>query len=242
MVLLDVRPLKLSFVKGGLFLGKKKLKPSVRTLRELQDVVQDIRFLVEADQDMRCYFMYRDLYPPLAEKGLRYDITILPPIRLGKEFNKTMGHYHPEAREGLSYCELYEVLQGRAHYLLQKREGGKIADVLLVRARKGDAVPIPPNYGHITINPGKTPLVMANLVARDFESIYQDYLNMRGGAYYELADGSFRQNPMYGKLPELKVIDAAKRWGRQNILARCLSHPEEFAFLLDPSKYPPMRD
>ncbi|MEM4389495.1 MAG: glucose-6-phosphate isomerase family protein [Candidatus Micrarchaeia archaeon] len=241
MVLLDTEPLKLSFAKGELFLEKKQLKPTVRTLREMQDVVQDVRFLVEADLDTPCYFMYRDLYPPLAEKGLRYDITILPPLRLGKELNKTMGHYHPEATEGLTYCELYEVVRGRAHYLLQKKEKGKITEVLLVRARKGDVVPIPPNYGHVTINPGKTHLVMANLVARNFESIYQDYLNMRGGAYYEFADGSFRQNPLYGKLPELKFINARRR-GKQNILARCLAHPEEFAFLLDPKKCPPISD
>jgi len=239
VVLLDTAPLKLSLENGMLFLGKRRLKPSVRTLREMQDVVESIRFLVEAEPQTPCYFMYRDLYPSLKENGLRYDITILPPLRLGNEFNKTMGHYHPEAVGGLSYCELYEVLHGRAHYLLQKKEGGHVTDVLLVRARKGDAVLIPPNYGHITINPGKTHLAMSNLVARDFESLYQDYLNLRGGAYYEHADGSFKQNPLYGKLPELKIIDAPKRHWHQNILARCLAHADEFEFLLDPRKFHP---
>jgi len=92
----------------------------------------------------------------IKEKGLRYDITIIPPNKLGMEFVKTAGHYHPFLPGSkMTYPELYEVLEGEAHYLLQRREQERgterITDVVVVKAKKGDKVIIPPNYGHVTI-------------------------------------------------------------------------------------------
>jgi glucose-6-phosphate isomerase len=129
---------------------------------------------------------------------------------LGAEYTKTLGHYHPMIPgAGLSYTEIYEVLEGVAHYLLQKEENGKITDAVLVKAEKGDKIIMPPDYGHVTINPGRKELKMSNLVSSKFSSVYQPYKDKHGGAYYELEKG-FVKNGNYGKVPELRIVDAKR--------------------------------
>jgi len=100
------------------------------------------------------------------ENGIRYDITVIPPANPGGEYVKTKGHYHPENAAGVVYPELYEVMGGRAHFLLQKKS---LDDIALIEAHKGDIVVIPPGYGHVTINPTlDQKLTMANLVSTRF--------------------------------------------------------------------------
>ena len=125
------------------------------------------------DQPDETYYMYRDVCLEADKdlfrgKGFRYDLTVVPGLMLGREFNKTYGHFHPLASAKCSYPEVYEVLNGQAHYLLQDRD-----HALVVEAVAGDKVLIPPNYGHVTINPGKETLVMSNLVERTFASEYE---------------------------------------------------------------------
>jgi hypothetical protein len=46
------------------------------------------------------------------------------------------------------------VLEGDAHYLLQRAQNEeRVDEAILVKATRGDKVIIPPNYGHVTINP-----------------------------------------------------------------------------------------
>ncbi|WP_301664617.1 glucose-6-phosphate isomerase family protein [Methanoculleus frigidifontis] len=95
----------------------------------------------------------------LAEQNVRFDITVIPPGAVGGEYVKTKGHYHPLTPAGIGYPELYQVLAGEAHYLLQRKN---LRDVVVVTAKAGEFVLIPPGYGHVTVNPGKENLVMAN--------------------------------------------------------------------------------
>ena len=193
--------------------GSKSAKPDVRRLSDIKDVVYDKEFLKNS-KDIDLYYMYRDLAlskkdrDAMKEEDLRYDITVIPPGMLGVEYTKTLGHYHPIAPgTDLSYTEIYEILEGEAHYLLQKEEKGKITDVVLVKAGKGDKIIMPPNYGHVTINPGRKELKMSNLVSGKFSSVYQPYKDKQGGAYFELQKG-FVSNRNYGKLPELRIVKA----------------------------------
>ena len=155
--------------------GGRSKKPDIRWLFDMKEVIYDKSWLAKAE-NIELYYMYRDLYLSNADKdklidqNLRYDITIIPPRMLGVEYVKTAGHYHPIPPGGtVSYPELYEVLEGEAIYLLQKQD---MSDVAAVYAAAGDKVLVPPNYGHITINRSNKILKMANLVARDFSSIY----------------------------------------------------------------------
>lgn len=159
--------------------GGKRIRPDIRRLYDMKEVIYDKEFLENAE-NIELYYMYRGVFldetdkKTMEENNLRYDITIIPPMKIGKEFVKTAGHYHPFIPgTNVTYPEVYEVLEGEAHYLLQKKENDKITDVVLVSAGKNEKVIIPPGYGHVTINPSKNVLKMANWVASGFLSRYE---------------------------------------------------------------------
>ena len=73
-----------------------KVEPAVRKLEEMREVLAD----PGASGPENLYFMYRDVGFPddkakLRSHSLRYDVTVILPCLLGREFNKTAGHYHP---------------------------------------------------------------------------------------------------------------------------------------------------
>lgn len=190
--------------------GNKLQDPDVRRLFDMTDVIFDQTWLAGAE-DYDLYYMYRDLYlsradrEKLLQQGLRYDITIIPPGMLGKEYMKTAGHYHPlVAGENVTYPELYEVLEGEALYLLQNQD---LSDVVVVYASAGDKVLVPPDYGHVTINRSNNTLKMANFVARDFSSLYEPYREKGGGASFFTKEGWIK-NPKCSQAGELRRIEA----------------------------------
>lgn len=216
--------------------------PAARHAADMTDVLREPKAVTAAEV---LYRMYRDIRRVgdgacAAAVGLRYDLTVLRPGALGGEAAKTYGHYHPvKPGTDTTYPEVYEVIHGRAHYLLQKpgREWDTIDDAVLVAAEPGDKVVIPPNYGHVTINPGDDFLVMANWVALAFASDYAPYQRLHGGAYYELADGMLLPNDRYRAVPPLRRVAAAElpRRGipREVPLYRAfLDDPAAFAFLV----------
>ncbi len=191
--------------------GTRNVAPQPRALREMQSVIFDKEWLRGANVDQSLYFMYRDCVLPEDQEiarqlEIRYDITVLPPMHLGQEYNKTKGHYHSERVPGLCYPELYQVLEGQAHVLLQKRSGTLISDVIVVIAQEGDLVLVPANYGHITINPSERTLKMANWVSTRVQSFYEPFEEKGGGAYFEI-----EPSPVvtYGRGAGAKRFDAA---------------------------------
>lgn len=171
----------------------KKQKPEIRHLYDMKEVLYDQEWLKTAP-NFEVYYMYRGLKE---KPGLRYDITVIPARMLGKEFVKTKGHYHRN-----NFPELYIVLEGRAIYLLQKVRGKIIEDIYVVPAKKGEAVIIPKGYGHITINPSKKTLKMANWVKADGKSNYRPIEKMQGAGYYYTQEGWIK-NKNYKEVPQL---------------------------------------
>ncbi|HIE33938.1 MAG TPA: glucose-6-phosphate isomerase [Candidatus Altiarchaeales archaeon] len=227
--------------------GDSTVNPDIRMLSDMNDVIYDREWLATAE-NIELYYMYRDLAlnekdrETMRNENLRYDITIIPANNLGREFVKTIGHYHPEIDGvGLSYTEIYEVIEGEAHYLLQGLKDDRIMDVVLVKAKKGDKIIIPPNYGHITINPSKETLVMANYVSDKFSSIYDPIRKKRGGAYFELIDGNFIKNQNYNNLPPIRIIDAQEIYEfgitRSIRMYDLIKTPEKLKFLNEPHDY-----
>ncbi|WP_437344448.1 glucose-6-phosphate isomerase family protein [Methanoculleus frigidifontis] len=131
----------------------------------------------EPPGDMRCvlanpdaagtaplYYMYRDL--ALSEDGSPVARGAKRPVRRHRHSpgrcRRGVRHgqgAHLLAPAGIGYPELYQVLAGEAHYLLQRKD---LSDGVVVTAKVGEFVLIPPGYGHVTINPGQEDLVMAN--------------------------------------------------------------------------------
>ncbi|MCX6670122.1 MAG: glucose-6-phosphate isomerase, partial [Methanothrix sp.] len=190
--------------------GGKRREPDIRRLSDIMDVILDQEWAAKAE-DFELYYMYRDLFLSradgikLRDQGLRYDITIIPPNMLGREYIKTLGHYHPMVPgASVTYPELYEVLEGEALYLLQSLD---LSDVVAVNASAGDKVLVPPDYGHITINRSHKTLKMANFVARDFSSLYTPLRERAGGAYFFTRDGWIK-NERCRDAAELRLVEA----------------------------------
>jgi glucose-6-phosphate isomerase len=229
--------------------GERLIEPAVRRLYGLREVAFDSAWF-EGAPDRDAYYMYRDLAltPTDAEAmkryDLRYDITIIPPFAMGLEFVKTYGHYHPLVNPKLRYTypEIYEVLDGDAHYLLQRTQDEESVDeVILVKTTRGDKVIIPPNCGHVTINPSERTLKMANWVCRSFDSVYEPYEKLRGGAYYELINGRLLPNRAYRHVPEIKIAYPAEvpEQGliRRKPMYELIEEPHLLEFLTAPQRH-----
>ena len=221
-----------------LFGGRRIMPTSVRRLADMRAVLMEPP-AADAEPSRIQYYMYRALVRDadggiFRSAGLRYDVTVLPPLPIGKEFNKTVGHCHADFSPGLSFAEVYEVISGEAHYLLQSRD---LSQCVLVRAKAGDQVAVPPNFGHVTINPSPTEtLVMANVVGT-FQSDYSLYEKMRGAAYYETTDRRLLPNPEYGEKKHIRLENAKRRLYETPLYEAFVSQPQRFAFLRDPTLF-----
>lgn len=240
---LDLRTPRLWFSKGLV-----SSEPAFRTITEIREVLLD----QEAEGPEKLYAMYTDVRLPdhedlLRSHNLRYDLTVMRSGFLGTEFMKTLGHYHPVLPgQGISYPEIYEVLHGGALYLLQRirslMDPRRVSDVVEIEARPGDRVVIPPNYGHVTVNPYKTTLVVADVTARGFQPIYTPFKSLRGAAYHlvlERGKPNWIPNPRYLSLPGIRRVGVRglENLGirRSKALYRALvENPQAFEFLTKP--------
>ncbi len=214
---------------------------STRKVGEMKDVLFRPDFINEKNKNDIIYRMFRNAGVSKNQTifdahNIRYDVTSIEDYDLGGEFTKTLGHYHPIVENGLAYPEIYEVLFGEAVYLLQKKNENGSYEVILVHAKKGDKVIMPPNYGHISINIGGSVLVEANLVNSTFTSDYQSIKNMHGGAVYVLRKDNMVVNKEYkdvsiahqdAKTPEF--LDQSK-----GLYDEYISQPKHFVFLNRP--------
>lgn len=225
-----------------LLLKNKPVEFSARTLEEARP------YLAKGDAESNIkelYRMYRDIHlevdaEKLKEHHLRYDITVIAPGIIGKEHVKTIGHYHPfKKNTNVTYPEIYEVIEGRANYLLQKVNGNMAEEVLVFDAKSGDKVIIPPGYGHVTINIGHSPLVMANITADNFSSEYGSYKELRGAAMYKTRDG-WKPNNKYKVMSYKKVKPnlSFHLYDEDLPLYKSLvKRPRLYDFLVNPEKY-----
>lgn len=149
----------------------------------------------------------------LAGVPMRYELTLIPPRRVGREFIKTLGHRHlPEPRSGIEPPEICEVLHGVAHFLFQTLDptGPSASTALYIEARPGQKVVFPPGFDHCTINPGPEPLLFSDVVALGVKGDYSRFAAAHGAAYLEVVqDGRpvFIPNPHYRSVPELRRVE-----------------------------------
>lgn len=203
---------------NAIIFGGKERVPSVRFVADMKEVILDQKW-AEKNKSLPLYYMYRDLAESekeaekIKEAELRYDILESAPVCLRKEYNKTAGHYHSKAENtNFTYPELYELIKGDAYYLMQKMEGDKIIDVYAVRAKSGDKVIVPPDYGHFTIFLSKKPLRMSNWTPNSSLSDYDRVKQKHGAAYYAMVDKNapdgvrWIKNENYSYVPPLRFL------------------------------------
>ena len=187
----------------------QNLKPDIRTLKDMGTVLYDKEWQKTADPDTELYYMYRGLKE---KNNFRYDITVIFPKMLGREFNKTKGHQHNE------YGEVYIILEGEAIFLLQKTNNQNVEDVYAVKGKKDDICVIPPGFAHFTINPSQTELKLANWLDKKCENDYQGIQEKQGACYFYTQSG-WVKNETYQNIPPLRFKPPQT------------SLPEKFSFL-----------
>ncbi|RDD52746.1 hypothetical protein BA065_00505 [Nanoarchaeota archaeon NZ13-N] len=207
--------------KYNLRLNGRIIEPKVRRKKDMEPV------LLEYDgEDEEMYYMYRGIFREEDEKQfqdyrIRHDITVVPNKMVGKEYNKTFGHYHPD-----NYPELYEVIRGEAIFIMQSRD---FKSLILIRAKRGDQILILPGYGHVMVNVGREPLITSNLVYWDFESDYNVFRERRGAMVYITEDG-IKVNDSYPLDFEIIKLEAKKIF-EENIYKEFINNPKKFGFL-----------
>jgi glucose-6-phosphate isomerase len=163
------------------------------------------------------YFMDNGVYcrgdaERLAGVPMRYELTLMPPRTVGREYVKTFGHIHrPEPISGLEWTEVVEVLTGTAHFQLQTLDlTGPDADVVyLIEAGPGEKVLLPPGFDHCTINPGNEPLLFSDVIALGVSGDYSRFVAARGAAYLEVVgdDGpTMIPNPTYRNVAPIRDV------------------------------------
>jgi glucose-6-phosphate isomerase len=202
-------PIALSDSSLVLGAGMIRVKPSARALSEMRPFLMDTQAKFEKPA---AYYMYRKAglrksIDGFGENHLRYDLTVMESGKIGREFVKTIGHYHPfKPGTTTRYPEIYEVIQGQAMFVLQKigADDNRIEKVYIATATAGEKVLMLPGCGHVTVNTATAPLVMANIVSDRFSSNYDPYRRKRGACYYILQEGSrpkLEPNRLYGSMP-----------------------------------------
>jgi glucose-6-phosphate isomerase, archaeal len=220
--------------------GLPVVEADVRTVAQMEPVLKN---KIELSSDMGTYFMYRNVgfegdKEKICSAQLRYDITVIPPLLLGSEFNKTFGHFHPKNSAGAFFPEVYEVIQGVALYLLQSVDGSTF---FAVRAREGEKVLMPPGFGHVTVNAGKKVLVMSNWVEKNFSSNYGPMREMRGAMHYFTVNG-FEKNLNYARVPKVIEISAPslKNLGlvqNKSLYVQGVKNLSALGWLVEPEKF-----
>lgn len=187
------------------------------------------------------YTVYRNI--EIVDGKIRYDITEIPRGNINGEFRKTFGHYHKT-----QLPEIYEVLEGRAFFLLQKfsEDPAIIDEAYIAEASKGEKIIIPPNFGHLAINIGDHELVLANWIGLS-EYDYEIYRNLGGGCYYVLDKGAtieFEKNKKYASVPSLKKLKLKKNLpefgfekNKEQSILDLKKSPEKLEWLINPEKY-----
>lgn len=203
---------------NAIIFGGKERIPSVRLVRDMREVILDQEW-AEKNKTQPLYYMYRDLAENdtdaknMSKLDLRYDILDSVPVYLGKEYNKTAGHYHSGIKDtSFTYPELYELIKGEAYYLMQKLEGDKITDIYAVRAKSGDKILMPPGYGHFAFFLSEDPIRMSNWTPSGSISDYDQIKKKHGAGYYALIDKNaidgvkWVKNENYSEVPPLKFL------------------------------------
>lgn len=228
--------------------GLAAARSQARRCDELRPVLLD----PAAAGSTEAYWMYRAVSLPADRErfqaaGVRYDITVIRPGTIGREYVKTAGHFHPVCPgSGLAYPEVYEVLHGTAHFLLQltgDRED-TVSEALLIEVPAGERLVIPPGYGHVAINASPGWLVTANLVADGFDNRYDPYVRAGGAVFYLVrSPGGLAYEPN----PRLKAPAAPRRQDPRDldlpgieasdpIYALFRHSPQDFLFLREPDR------
>ncbi len=238
--------ISVTFDDDVMTLGKGIISEPIH-MRSLEDARPYLMKQKATSRRKNLYLMYRDVHREQDEAlfrkhGIRYDITVLFPGTLGGkngEYIKTIGHTHPAA-------EIYEVLHGDALFCLQQ-VGNKQNDVFYINAKKGEKVLIPAGIGHVTINIGDEPLILADLFSDSIKSDYSLFKKRHGAAYWVsppefMGEGlTLTKNKRHTDIQEVllgqpEALDSIGLSVKKPIYTAFIEDPKTFKLLTDHKK------
>ncbi|WP_052074147.1 glucose-6-phosphate isomerase family protein, partial [Tetragenococcus muriaticus] len=135
------------------------------------------------------------------DNDVRYDLIYMEGGTPSQEYIKTSGHFHKKIEgQDISYPEIYQVIQGKAVFILQKVDDWEkedeplvVEDCILVEVNAGETVIIPPNYGHCAVNVTDEPMIFIDLISIHSDNDYASIKQSRGMCCYILKfDDSYR--------------------------------------------------
>ena len=200
------------------------------------------------DNNKVLYYIYRNCClekdaPVFKKHGVRYDLTLLMPGKIGNEPVRTVGHLHNLLRKIGRPAEIYQVLFGSAIFLFHDI---KTDHIYAVRKSKGEKIIIPPQCAHITINASSSkPLLIANIFINNANSDYSFFKKTHGPAWYPTIK---KGNKIYFKKnPNVKRdVNFSKKTSRvlpfglnskTSLYKEFVLHTNRFSFLSNPKKY-----
>lgn len=221
-----------------------QVEPKSRPFKDAEKV-----YVGKTDPNNDLYYMYR-YFEKTKDKNTfekadaEYDITVINTGKVGEEYIKTKGHYHALVPDtNMSYPEVYEVIEGKIEYLIQKRPNdNKETDVVIIKAEEGDKIIVPPNYGHVSINVGPDIAVSSNLQKRDLPAgaDYGGFEYYKGGAMYRTENG-WEENIEY-KIKSIKYVVPKEKpeWGltkNKSLYGSFIESPDKFKWLTKPQDF-----
>lgn len=207
------------------------------------------------DLSENVYNVYRRIRFPddenlLSEYDYQYDITVIMNGFIGGEYKKTSGHFHGfNPQRTNTYPEVYEVISGKALYILQKQdnfergfETTSPSEVIFALVEAGQSIIIPPNYGHCSINIGIGPMIFSNLAYKPCPVFYDSVKYYHGMSYYVLNDnGTLKaeKNAHYSFVPKMKYAHVQENESLgikfcKPIYQSFKQDPDAFNYLRDP--------
>ena len=149
-------------------------------------------------------------YEKYNKYDLHFNIIVIPTGLLGIEYNKT--HIFFQEKSKTKLCCLVEVIFGYATIVLQKIKpkdkyqiGTEVEEVVIIKAQKGDKIPIFSGYMYEFINTKNIPLILSKIFV-DVKIDYSQIPREQGLAYYIIRKNARQEivkNPRYRVIPRV---------------------------------------
>lgn len=234
-----------------LILGEGLNEPSYR-IRKLHDLKAVwARPIQEENREIYRYtsaLYFQEDASLWRKANVAYGIVIFAPGVFSGEFVKSSGQYHPPIQPcNMGPPEIYTVLFGEGHFLLQKESPPfeKVEDAVLVEVQAGETFVVPPDYGHLQINPSNRPLVFSYAVMDGLIGCYDPFKQRKGAIWYEMADGDepYVFNSNYPDELPLRLLQASELCQlpelNDNVTYQAIrDRLPELPFLTDPTLFP----
>jgi glucose-6-phosphate isomerase len=210
---------------------------------------KDIEFFLKEKDSLkeeevfRVYQTIRSIEDKELWDDISFDIIVIQPGKLGKEYMKTIGYYRSCAENGYCYPEVYQIAEGYVEFFLQQpsQSHEKIKDAVMIRAQRFDVIVVPPAYGVTLINPSEKKAIIARIRAMKTEEISKQYKQTHGECYYRMENDKWDFNETYEEIPMLRLEEPQNKWKSLKrgipIYASYTYNPKRFNGLVKPDPF-----